>query len=129
MSGYIGLQQSASSLNIKSYFCELTKTRYLKEFSTFLHMGRCKSLDPLKSFLSHASQLSGGQYPTFFHILNFLSAHGKEWCNLMAALLQALFFQGALGVQKSTFGGLELLMALTALFTDTAGNTSSLTHH
>ena len=70
-----------------------------------------------------------GQYPTFFHILNFLSAHGKEWCNLMAALLQALFFQGALGVQKSTFGGLELLMALTALFTDTAGNTSSLTHH
>ena len=39
----------------------------------------------------------------------------------MAALLQALFFPGALGVQKSTFGGLELLMAVTALFTDLAG--------
>ena len=47
----------------------------------------------------------------------------------MAALLQALFFPGALGVQKSTFGGLELLMALTALFTDMAGNTPSLTNH
>ena len=47
----------------------------------------------------------------------------------MAALLQALFFPGALGVQKSTFGELELLMAVTALFTDMAGNTPSLTHH
>ena len=42
------------------------KTRYLKEFSIFLHMGRCKSLGPLKSFLSHASQLSGVSILCFF---------------------------------------------------------------
>lgn len=34
------------------------KTRYLKEFSIFLHRGRCKSLDSLKSFLCCAPQLS-----------------------------------------------------------------------
>lgn len=70
-----------------------------------------------------------GQYPTFFHVLSFLSAHCREWCNLMAALLQALFFPGALRVQKFIFGGLELLMAVTALFTGMAGNTPSLTNH
>ena len=70
-----------------------------------------------------------GQYPTFYHVLSFLSAHRREWCNLMAALLQALFFPGALRVQKFIFGGLELLMAVTALFTGMAGNTPSLTNH
>ena len=70
-----------------------------------------------------------GQYPTFFHMLSFLSAHHREWCNLTAALLQALFFPGALRVQKFTFGGLELLMAVTALFTDMAGNTPSFTNY
>ena len=70
-----------------------------------------------------------GQYPTFFHVLSFLSAHRREWCNLMAALLQALFFPGALRVQNFIFGGLELLMAVTALFTGMAGNTPSLTNH
>ena len=70
-----------------------------------------------------------GQYPTFFYVLSFLSAHRREWCNLMAALLQALFFPGALRVQKFIFGGLELLMAVTALFTGMAGNTPSLTNH
>ena len=46
-----------------------------------------------------------GQFPMFFHVLSFLSAHRREWCDLMAVLLQALFFPGALRVQKSTFGG------------------------
>ena len=31
----------------------------VKEFSTFLCMGRCKSLGSLKSFLSYSSKLSG----------------------------------------------------------------------
>ena len=41
------------------YFCELKKTRCLKKFSTFVCMGRCKSLGLLKLFLSYTSQLSG----------------------------------------------------------------------
>ena len=34
----------------------------VKEFSTFLFMGRCKSLGSLKSFLAYASQLSGTSF-------------------------------------------------------------------
>ena len=39
------------------YYCWLRKTRYFKEFSTFLCMRRCKGLGLLKSFLLYASQL------------------------------------------------------------------------
>ena len=38
-------------------YCWLRKTRYFKEFSTFLCMRRCKGLGLLKSFLLYASQL------------------------------------------------------------------------
>lgn len=86
-------------------------------------MGRCKSLGPLKSFLSHASQLSGVS-SLRFHMLSFLSAHRREvgatsrlpYCRHCSSQVPSEF-------QKFAFGGLELLMAVTALFTDMAGNT------
>ena len=60
-SGYVEvLQQRAGNLNIKILL--LTKENQIskiKEFSTFLCMGRLKSLGSLKSFLSYACQLSG----------------------------------------------------------------------
>ena len=55
-----------------------------------------------------------GQYPAFS-----LSAHPQG----AAAGLQVLFFLGALGAQKFTFGGPESRMTVTSLFTDIAGNT------
>ena len=48
---YIGLlQQRAGSLNVKSLLL-IKETRYLKELSAFLCMGRYKSLGSLKSCL------------------------------------------------------------------------------
>ena len=50
----------------------------VKEFSSFLCMGRFKSLGSLKSFPSYAAQLSGGSMLWFSHS-EFLSAHHREW--------------------------------------------------
>ena len=65
--GYIEvLQQRAGSLNIKRLL--LIKGRQIcqvKEFSSFLCMGRCKSPGSLKSFFPHASPLSGAGVPCF----------------------------------------------------------------
>ena len=57
-----------------------------------------------------------GQYPEFF-----LSAHRKSGCSLLAARLQILFFL------PGCPGGLELLMTVTSLFINVAGNTPFLT--
>ncbi|XP_043737882.1 uncharacterized protein LOC122680493 [Cervus elaphus] len=60
------LQQGAGSLNIKRLL--LVKENQLsqvKEFSSFLCMGRCKSLGLLKAFFSYAPQLSGGSILRF----------------------------------------------------------------
>ena len=75
----------------------------VKKFSTFLCVGRCKSLSSLKSFLSCASK-------SFFQS-KFLSAYCREYCSLMAARSQVLFsFLSALRAQKSTFGGLDIFL-------------------
>ena len=50
----------------------------VKEFSSFLCMGRFKSLGSLKSFPSYSAQLSGGSMLWFSHS-EFLSAHHREW--------------------------------------------------
>ena len=48
-------QQRASSLNIKKLLqIKGNQLSQVKEFSTFLRMGICKSLFSLKSFLSYA---------------------------------------------------------------------------
>ena len=84
-------------------------------------MGGCNSLGLLKSFLSYASPLSGAN-SLHFHILNSLLLTVQSGCSLMAVRLQVLFsFLSALRAQKSTFGGPELLMAVTSLFTDMVG--------
>ena len=84
-------------------------------------MGGCNSLGLLKSFLSYASPLSGAN-SLHFHILNSSLLTVQSGCSLMAVRLQVLFsFLSALRAQKSTFGGPELLMAGTSLFTDMVG--------
>ena len=54
------------------------KTRYLaKEFSVLLCMGRCKPLDSLNSFLSHAPLLSGAI--SYFLIVYILHSCSLYW--------------------------------------------------
>ena len=50
----------------------------IKEFSTFLCIGRCKSLGSLRSFLWYAPQVSGASL-LCFHILSVLRAHCRKW--------------------------------------------------
>ena len=66
------LQQEAGSLNIKRLLLiKENQISRVKEFSTFLCMGRCKLLGSLKSFLPYASQLSRAS----FLLLGFLVFH------------------------------------------------------
>ena len=44
-------------------------------------------------------------------------------CSMMAVRSQVFSFLSALRAQEITFGGLELLMTVTSLFTDMARNT------
>ena len=63
---YRSLQQRAGSLNIKILLLIMeNQISQVKEFYTFLCMGRCKSLGSLKSFLSYASLLSEATILTF----------------------------------------------------------------
>ena len=58
-SGYVEvLQQRSGNLNIKRLLTKENQISKIKEFSTFLCMGRFKRLGSLKSFLSYVSQLS-----------------------------------------------------------------------
>ena len=65
--GYIGVFQGrAGSQNIKRLLLiKENQKSQVKKFSTFLCIGRCKSLGSLKSFLWYAPQLS--QHPVFSH--------------------------------------------------------------
>ena len=56
-----------------------------------------------------------------FSHLQFL-AHRSLWGVSDAVWYPELFFLGALGAQKFTFGGPELRMAMTSLFIGVAGN-------
>ena len=87
---YRSLQERAGTRNIKRLLLiKENQMSQVKEFSTFLCMGRCKSLGSLKSFLLYASQRSGASI-RIFHTsphphppLQLLNAHCGEW--LMAA--------------------------------------------
>ena len=83
--GYIEvLQQRAGSLNIKRLLLiKENQISQVKEFSTFLCIGRCKSLSSLESFLPYASQLSG---PVSFivHIWSSSVLTVGNDCRLMA---------------------------------------------
>ena len=73
----------------------------------------------------HLSSL--GLAPCVFHILSFLEAHRREWLRSGGGQWQVRFsFLSALGAQGLVLE-LQSLMAVTSLFTDTAGNTSFLT--
>ena len=50
----------------------------VKELSTFLCMGRCKSLGSRKSCLWYVPQLSGASI-MYFHITSFFRVHHREW--------------------------------------------------
>ena len=63
------------SLNVKRLLLiKENQISQVKEFSTFLYMGRCRSLGSLKSFLWYAPQLSEARI-LCFHILSSLKAH------------------------------------------------------
>ena len=67
------------SLNVKRLLLiKENQISQVKEFSTFLYMGRCRSLGSLKSFLGYAPQLSEARI-LCFHILSSLKAHGSCW--------------------------------------------------
>ena len=83
---YRSLQQRTGSLNIKSIFVNENQISQVKGLSTFLYMGRCKSLCSLKSLLPYASQLSGA---SIMHLSSALTV--GSGCNLMAARSQASF--------------------------------------
>ena len=73
----------------------------VKEFSTFLCMGRCKGLGSLKACLWYVPHLSGAS-TLHFNILSILRL-------------------------TSSHGGLESLITMTSLWTDTSRNTPFLT--
>ena len=95
--GYLGvLQQRTGSLNIKrGLLVKENQVSQVKALSAFLCMGRYKSLGSLKSFLSHASQLSGVSV-LCVHILNSLGLITGSGCNLMAVRSQVFSFLRAL---------------------------------
>ena len=123
--GYIeGLQQRAGSLNIKRVLqIKENQTSQVKEFSTFLCMGRCKSRGWLNSLLLQASQLFCVNI-LCFHILSSFGAYCREWlkpddCQIAGIVLFP-------GCPQAHTGRLQSLMTVTSLFTDMAGNSPSL---
>ena len=69
------LQQRPGSRNIKRLLLfKENQISQVKEFSTFLCMGRCKSLSSLKAFLWCAPQLLGASILCFL-ILSFFRVH------------------------------------------------------
>ena len=79
------LQQRPGSQYIRGLL--LTKenqTSQVQEFSTFLCMGRCKSLGSLKSFLSYAPQLSGARILGFL-IQSPFRVYPRGWLQSLTA--------------------------------------------
>ena len=86
-------------------------------------MGRCQSRGSLKPSLLRAPHLSGARILFLHPELPFLRAHLREClqsagCWRADTLLLPDFPEGSL----AHAGELQLLMTLTSLFTDTAGN-------
>ena len=64
-----------------------------------------------------------GQLCAFFSHAPAAQCSLRSGSSLIAVRQQTLFFLGTLHTQKFAFGGPELLMAVTSLFIDMAGNT------
>ena len=122
------LQQRAGSLNIK--WLLLIKENQIfqdKEFSTFLCMGRSKSLGSLKSFLSYAPQHLGLVSKVYMSWASF--PQGSLWeVAIVWWLLDSRYSSPSWGSSELTglHWGLQLLITVTSLFTDMAGNISLL---
>ena len=82
--GYIEVYSSTNTRRLfksesKRLLMKENQIAQLKKFSTFLCMGRCRSLGSLKSFLC-SPQLCWGRWAvSCFHILSFLRAHCGAW--------------------------------------------------
>ena len=89
------LQQRTSSLNVKRFFkIKENQIPQVKEFSAFLLMGRCKSLEVLKSFLWYASHLFVARI-LCFHLLSSISpAHHLQWLQLLMAMTSFVYWYG-----------------------------------
>ena len=74
----------------------------VKEFSPFLCMGRCKSLDSGKSFLSYAAH-----YPAFFLHPEFLSVYYREWLQPEICQITQVFFSFLSAPRAQRFKDLE----------------------
>ena len=113
------LQQTAVNLNIKRLLLiKESQISQVKEFSNFLCTRICKSLDSLKSLLSHSPQQCGAS-TLCVHILNFLGVHRREWlqsdgCQVAGILLLCECPQGS----RTCTGGPQSLIAMTSLLTD-----------
>ena len=76
--GYIGVFAVKTKWSEHQKITVNDQTPQVNEFSTFLHMGRCKSLGSLKSFFDmHLTYL--GPVSCFFPIPNPLRAHSLGW--------------------------------------------------
>ena len=100
--GYIEVfQKEAGSLNFKRWLLvKENQITQVKEFSTLLCMGRCKSLGSLKSFLWYAPELSGPV--SCFHILSFSWLTKGSDCSLMATRWQIFLFLNSLSTHQLT---------------------------
>ena len=118
------LQHGACSLNIKRLLLiKENQISQFKKFSAFLYMGRCKSLDLLKSFLSRASQPSGASSLQFDYSYSQFLAHHREWWQLVVeARLLSDSRHCSSWAQKFISGGLDSRMPGTSLFIEMAGN-------
>ena len=116
-SGYVEvLQQRAGNLNIKRLL--LTKENQIskiKEFSTFLCMGRFKSLVSLKSFLWYAPQLFGASI-LCFHIVSFFRAQHREWLQSEGYYKEGIlpFLSSLRAHQLTILWWLQLLITVTS---------------
>ena len=123
--GHMGIfAEKICSWTSKDYADHKIQASQISDFSTFMCMGRCKSLGSLKSFLTYAPQLSWASTLHFSHPL--LPWDSPQWVAavLMAARSQVFFsFLNALGVRELTFVGLESLITVASLFIDITRNT------
>ena len=103
------------------------QTSQVKEFSAFLCMGRCKSLDSLKSFLWYAPQLSGASILCFL-ILSLLRVHHWGWLQwLMVWWWASSSILSSLRAHHPVSCNVRAWRLQHPLFMDTAGNIFSLT--
>ena len=89
-------------------------------------MGRCKSPGSPESFFYYSPQLPWGQYLCFLHP-ELLSSPGREWLQFWWLLNHRYSSPSWVPLGSGAHIQLQLLMTVTSLFTDMAGNTPFLT--